>query len=147
MNMTLTICLLICMFLLMGILPLFVFMGLGSMLGTQSNDIRVLISLFMLAGIIAFLASLGVFALIQKEECGKVQSMEKAASNAGIALFIQIGVLVLVWLVTSLRGIVTGLLPPDIDPNISDAIGYGYFGGFAAMFSTLIGANLSGMCD
>jgi hypothetical protein len=131
----------------MGILPLFVFMGLGSMLGTQSNDIRVLISLFMLAGIIAFLASLGVFALIQKEECGKVQSMEKAASNAGIALFIQIGVLVLVWLVTSLRGIVTGLLPPDIDPNISDAIGYGYFGGFAAMFSTLIGANLSGMCD
>ena len=145
--MTLTICLLICMFLLLSMLPLVVFMGLGSMLVTQSNDIRVLISYFMLAGIIAFLASLGIFALIQKEECGKVQSMEKAASNAGIALFIQIGMLVLAWLVTPLRSIVTGLFPPDIDPNISDAIGYGYFGGFAAMFSTLIGANLSGMCD
>ena len=73
--------------------------------------------------------------------------MTKAANNAGLALLIQVGVLVLVWLVKPLRGIVTNLLPPDIDPNISDAIGYGYFGGFAGAFSTLIGASFSGMCD
>lgn len=132
---------------LLGALPLFVFMGLGSALGTKSDDLRVLISFFLLAGIVAFLASLGVFALIQKEDCGKVQSMAKAANNAGLALLVQIAVLVLVWLVKPIRSIVTNLLPPDIDPNISDAIGYGYFGGFAAMFSTLVGANFSGMCD
>jgi len=147
MNMTFTIALLICMFLLLSAVPLLVFMGLGSALGTKSDDFRVLLAFFMLAGIIAFLASLGVFALMQKEDCGKVESMTKAANNAGLALLIQVGVLVLVWLVKPLRGIVTNLLPPDIDPNISDAIGYGYFGGFAGAFSTLIGASFSGMCD
>jgi len=145
--MTFTIALLICMFLLLSAVPLLVFMGLGSALGTKSDDFRVLLAFFMLAGIIAFLASLGVFALMQKEDCGKVESMTKAANNAGLALLIQVGVLVLVWLVKPLRGIVTNLLPPDIDPNISDAIGYGYFGGFAGAFSTLIGASFSGMCD
>jgi len=135
------------MFLLLSAVPLLVFMGLGSALGTKSDDFRVLLAFFMLAGIIAFLASLGVFALMQKEDCGKVESMTKAANNAGLALLIQVGVLVLVWLVKPLRGIVTNLLPPDIDPNISDAIGYGYFGGFAGAFSTLIGASFSGMCD
>jgi len=135
------------MFLLLSAVPLLVFMGLGSALGTKSDDFRVLLAFFMLAGIIAFLASLGVFALMQKEDCGKVESMTKVANNAGLALLIQVGVLVLVWLVKPLRGIVTNLLPPDIDPNISDAIGYGYFGGFAGAFSTLIGASFSGMCD
>lgn len=135
------------MFLLMGMLPLLVFMGLGSALGTQSGEIRVLVSFFLFAGIVAFLASLGIFTLIQKEDCGKVESMTKALNNAGLALFIQVAVLVLVWLVTPLRGVVTNLLPPDIDTNISDGLAYGYFGGFAGMFSTLIGASFSSMCD
>jgi hypothetical protein len=38
-------------------------------------------------------------------------------------------------------------MPPDMDTNISDGLAYGYFGGFAAMFSTLIGASFSGMCE
>ena len=147
MNMTFTIALIICMFLLLFMVPLLVFMGLGSALGTKSDDFRVILSFVLLAGIVAFLASLGVFALIQKEDCGKVQSMTKAANNAGLALLIQVAVLVIVWLVKPLRGIVTNLLPPDIDTNISDGLGYGYFGGFAAAFSTLIGASFSGMCD
>ena len=145
--MTFTIAMLICMFLLMGMLPLLVFMGLGSSLGTQSNEIRVLVSYFLFAGIVIFLASLGVFVLMQKEDCGKVQNVQKAASNAGLALLIQVVTLVLVWLITPLRGVVTGLLPPDLDTNITDALGYGYFGGFAGAFSTLIGASFSGMCD
>lgn len=147
MNMTFTIAMLICMFLLMGMIPLLVFMGLGSALGTQSSELRVLVSYFLFAGIVVFLASLGVFVLMQKEDCGKVEDVQKAANNAGLALLIQVVTLVLVWLITPLRGVVTGLLPPDIDTNITDALGYGYFGAFAAAFSTLIGASLSGMCN
>jgi hypothetical protein len=147
MNMTFTVAMLICMFLLMFMIPFLVFMGLGSALGTQSNDIRVLVSFFLFAGIVVFLASLGVFVLIQKEDCGKVQSVTKAANNAGLALLIQVGTLLLVWLVSPLRGVVTSLLPPDTDSNLSDALGYGYFAGFASAFSTLIGASFSGMCD
>ena len=147
MNMTFTIAMLICMFLLMFTIPFLVFMGLGSALGTQPDEIRVLISYFLFAGIVVFLASLGAFVLMQKEDCGKVQSVQKAANNAGLALLIQVATLVLVWLIAPLRGVVTGLLPPDMDGNISASLGYGYFGAFAGAFSTLIGASLSGMCD
>jgi len=147
MNVGITIALVICMFLMMGMIPLLVFMGLGSALGAQSSETRVLVAFFLFAGIVVFLTSLGAFVLIQKEDCGKVQSVAKAANNAGLAMIIQISTLVLVWLVTPLRGIVTNLLPPDLDPNISDALGYGYFGAFAGAFSTLIGASFSGMCD
>ena len=147
MNLGITIALVICMFLMMGTIPLLVFMGLGSALGTQSSEMRVLIAFFLFGGIIVFLASLGAFVLMQKEDCGKVQSVAKAANNAGLAMLIQVATLVLVWLITPLRGIVTNLLPPDLDPNISDALGYGYFGAFAGAFSTLIGASFSGMCD
>ena len=135
------------MFLIMGAIPLLVFMGLGSALGTQSSEMRVLVAFFLFAGIVVFLVSLGAFVLMQKEDCGKVQSVGKAANNAGLAMLIQIATLVLVWLITPLRGIVTNLLPPDLDPNISDALGYGYFGAFAGAFSTLVGASFSGMCD
>jgi hypothetical protein len=147
MNMTFTIAMLICMFLLMFTIPFLVFMGLGSALGAQPDEIRVLISYFLFAGIVVFLASLGVFVLMQKEDCGKVQSIQKAANNSGLALLIQVVTLVLVWLVAPLRGVVTNLLPPDIDPNISASLGYGYFGAFAGAISTLVGASFSGMCD
>ena len=147
MNLGITIALVICMFLMMGTIPLLVFMGLGSALGTQSSEMRVLVAFFLFAGIVVFLASLGAFVLMQKEDCGKVQSVAKAANNAGLAMLIQVATLVLVWLITPLRGIVTNLLPPDLDPNISDALGYGYFGAFAGAFSTLVGASFSGMCD
>jgi len=147
MNMGITIAMVICMFLLMGMIPLLVFMGLGAAFGTQPGEMRVLVSFFLFAGIVAFLASLGIFVLLQKEECGKIESVSKAANNAGLALLIQVVVLVLAWLITPLRGVVTNLLPPDTDPNIMDALGYGYFGGFAGAFSTLLGASFSGMCD
>ena len=147
MNVGITIALVICMFLIMGAIPLLVFMGLGSALGTQSSEMRVLVAFFLFAGIVVFLVSLGAFVLMQKEDCGKVQSVGKAANNAGLAMLIQIATLVHVWLITPLRGIVTNLLPPDLDPNISDALGYGYFGAFAGAFSTLVGASFSGMCD
>jgi hypothetical protein len=147
MNMTFTIAMLICMFLLMFTIPFLVFMGLGSALGAQPDEIRLLISYILFAGIVVFLASLGVFTLMQKEDCGKVQSVQKAANNSGLALLIQVVTLVLVWLIAPLRGVVTNLLPPDMDANISASLGYGYFGAFAAAFSTLIGASFSGMCD
>jgi len=147
MNVGVTVAMVICMFLLMAMIPFLVFMGLSSALGTQSSELRVLVSFFLFAGIVAFLASLGMFVLMQKEDCGKVQSVQKAANNAGLALLIQVAVLVLVWLVSPLRGVVTNLLPPDMDTNITDALAYGYFGGFAGAFSTLIGASFSGMCD
>jgi len=147
MNMAITICLLICIFLLMFMVPVLTFMGLSSALGANSSEMRVLVAFFMIAGIVVFLASMGVFALMQKEDCGKVQSMTKIVNNAGLALLIQVATLVLVWLIPALRGVITNLLPPDTDTNISDALAYGYFGGFAGAFSTLIGASFSGMCD
>ena len=88
MNVGITIALVICMFSMMGMIPLLVFMGLGSALGAQSSETRVLVAFFLFAGIVVFLTSLGAFVLIQKEDCGKVQSVAKAANNAGLAMII-----------------------------------------------------------
>jgi uncharacterized membrane protein len=146
MNMTFTVCMILLMFLMMAMLPLLVFVGLGSALGAKSDEVRVLVAFFLLAGVVVFLASLGVFTLMQKEDCKKVD-MTKALNNSGLALLIQIASLVLVWLVAPLRNVIKNLLPPDTDQNITDGLAYGYYAGFAGMYSTLIGASFSGMCD
>jgi hypothetical protein len=135
------------MFLLMGVLPFFVFLGLGTMLGTSSNDPRLLLILFLLSGIVAFLTSFGVFVLAQKSDCGEIKDMNKALNTAGIATLVQMAVMTLVWLIPPLRHIVSNLLPPDTDSNIGDGLSYGYFSGFAGVFTMLIGANLSGVCS
>ena len=147
MNTALTICLMICMFLLMAVLPFFVFIGLGSLFNTNSNDSRLILSLFLLSGIVAFLTSFGVFLLVQKSDCGQIKDTNKALNTAGIAMLVQLVVMALVWLIPPLRHVVSNLLPPDTDSNIGDGLSYGYFSGFAGVFTMLIGTNLSGVCS
>jgi uncharacterized membrane protein len=131
----------------MGVLPFFVFIGLGSLFNTNSSDSRLILSLFLLSGILAFLSSFGVFVLAQKLDCGQVKDTNKALNTAGIAMLIQLVVMTLVWAIPPLRHVVSNLLPPDTDSNIGDGLSYGYFSGFAGVFTMLIGANLSGVCS
>ena len=131
---------------LMAILPFGVFMGIGPAVGAVSNDPRLLIAFFLLAAVVAYLTSFGAFLMIQKSNCGKIKTMQQSASNAMIALVIQAFTLLLVWLVPFFRGLVTNLLPPDLDPAIMDSIGYAYWAFWASMFSTAIGGSMSGVC-
>jgi hypothetical protein len=135
------------MFLLMYSVPFLVFLGLGSVFATNSNDFRLLVALFLVAGIIAFVASFSSFLVVQYNDCGKIQDTNKAASSAGMALVVQFIVLTIVYFVAPLRHIVSNLLPPDIDSNISDGLSYGYYSAFAGVFSILMSTNLASVCS
>ena len=146
MDNTITYVMMISAALFMAILPFGVFMGLGSALGIVSSDPRLLVTYMLAALVMSYLLSLGAFALIQRANCGSVKNMNQVASNAGVSMGIQGVVLLLIWLIPSLRGIVSGLLPPDLDPAILDAVGYSYYSAWAALYGAAIGGTLSGVC-
>lgn len=132
--------------LLMAMLPFGIFMGVTTMVGVAASDTRILIVYIMSALILAYATSLGAFALVQQQSCGSVKDMKRVASNAGISTAIQAGVLLLTWLVPSIRGIVTNIMPPDVDTAIQTSVGYSYYAFWASLFGTAIGGTLSGIC-
>jgi hypothetical protein len=128
----------------MAMLPFAVFMGLSTLVG--SGDSRILIIYILAALILSYLTALGAFALIQRSNCGSVKNMSQIARNAGISFGIQAFTLLLCWLFPSMRNIVSGLLPPDLDQTILDSVGYSYYSFWASLFGTAIGGTLSGVC-
>lgn len=146
MDNTLLYVIMIVVSMLMALLPFGVFLGLGSLLDVGSSDVRLLTVFFLAALIISYLTSLGTFTLIQRQNCGSIKNMKQVASNAGIALAIQAGVLALCYFIPGLRNLVTNLFPLDLDPLIQDSLGYGYYSFWAALFGTAVGGTLSGVC-
>ncbi len=130
----------------MAILPFSIFMGIGSLLNITSSDTQLLVTYFLAALVFTYATSFGAFALVQKANCGSVKNLKQVASNAGISLGIQSLALFIAWLFPSLRRIISGLLPPDLDPAIIDSVGYSYFSFWASLFGTAIGGTLSGIC-
>jgi len=146
MDSTILIVMMIASAMMMGVLPFGIFMGLGTATGIASTDPRIIVTFFLAAGVLAFLINLGANAAVQRGNCGSVKNTSQILNNAAIAFGIQIVVLILVYLVPSLRGIVSGLLPPDTDPLILDSVGYSYWSAWAALFGTAISSSLSGLC-
>jgi hypothetical protein len=132
--------------LLMAALPFGFFLGLSTLLGVNSSDTRLFVAYILAALVFSYLTALGAFALVQRSNCGKVQNMKQVASNAALALGIQAGTLFVIYFLPFLRGIISGLFPPDLDPNISDSIGYSYYSMWAALFGVAVGGTLSGVC-
>lgn len=146
MDSTILYAMMIAMAMLMAMLPFGVFMGLGSMIGTTASDPRLFVTFILLALVVSYLTSFGSFALIQRANCGQVKNWKQIANNAGLALGIQGLFLLLAWLIPGLRGIVSNLMPPDLDANILDSVGYSYYSFWASLFGTAIGGTLSGIC-
>jgi hypothetical protein len=132
--------------LFLALLPFAFFMGLGSFIGVPSSDPKIFVAYILAALVFSYLIALGSFAIVQKSNCGSVKNMKQISSNAAIVLGIQAGTLLVVKFVPFFRNIVTGLFPPDMDQNVSDAVGYSYFSLWAALFGTAIGGTLSGVC-
>ena len=146
MDITLLYVMMVVVSMLMAILPFGVFLGLGTLLGVNSSDIRLLTVFFLGALVASYLTALGTFTLIQRQNCGSVKNMKQVASNAGIALAIQAGVLALCFFIPGLRSLITNLFPLDLDTRIQDSLGYGYYSFWAALFGTALGGTLSGIC-
>ena len=146
MDATITYVMMIVIALLMSMLPFGIFMGLASLIGAPAGDTRILVTYILAALILSYLTALGAFALIQRSNCGSVKNMQQVAQNAGLSFGIQGVTLFLTWMFPSIRSIVSGLLPPDLDPAILDSVGYSYFSFWASLFGTAIGGTLSGIC-
>lgn len=146
MDNTLLYAIMIVVSLLMAVFPFAVFLGLGSLFGIASSDPKLLTIYFLGALVVSYLTALGTFTLIQHQNCGGVKNMKQVASNAGLALGIQAGILAVCFFIPGLRGLVTNLFPLDLDTSIQDSLGYGYYSFWAALFGTAIGGTLSGIC-
>lgn len=146
MDNTITYVMMITSAILMAMLPFGIFLGLGTVVGAPSSDSRIFVTYILFALIVSYLSALGSFALIQRANCGSVKNMQQIATNASISLAIQAGTLLLVTLVPFLRGWVSGVFPPDLDPSILTSIEYSYFSMWASLFGTAIGGTLSGIC-
>jgi hypothetical protein len=130
---------------LMGMLPFAVFMGLATMMEISLSDWRVLVCYIFAAVVIVYVLSLGAFALIQKNNCGKL-NMKQVAQNAGISSAFQAGMLLLVTLVPWFRNVVMKLMPPDVDLKVRVAVGIAYYSFWAALFGVAVGGSLSAGC-
>ena len=130
---------------LMGMLPFAVFMGLATMMDISLSDWRVLVCYIFAAVVIVYALSLGAFALIQKNNCGKV-NIEQVAQNAGISSAFQAGMLLLVTFIPWFRNVVMKLMPPDVDLKVRVAVGLAYYSFWAALFGVAVGGSLSAGC-
>jgi hypothetical protein len=144
MDNSLVFVMMICVGMLMAVLPFGVFMGLGTVLEIQASDTRLVTCYILLALILSYVLALVAFSLIQSNSTGKY-NIKQVAANAGISLALQSITLFLVWLIPSLRGLVTNLLPPDSEEEVTISIGYSYWSFWAALFSVAIGGTLSGV--
>jgi hypothetical protein len=131
--------------LLMFALPFLILLGLGTLLHIDSADSRLFATYVLAAFVLSFASGMGVFALIQNQNCGKVE-MRQVASNAALAFAVQAGALGLAWLFPSLRNVVTQLLPTDLDPVIPTSIAYGFYSFWGALYGITIGGSFSAVC-
>jgi hypothetical protein len=132
---------------LMFMLPFFIFITLGNSLGAAADDARLLGALIGGGAILIYIVGVGAFSLIQKYNCGKVQSMRRASDNAGIATAIYTGLMAVAAIIPRLRSIVTDIISPEVEDRVRQSLGYGYYSFWGALFGIAIGGTLSSICN
>jgi hypothetical protein len=132
---------------LMLMFPFVVYIALGPLLGAVDGDLRLIGTLIVGGAILMYGISVGVFALVQRYNCGSVQSMKRVAENAGISTSIYSILMILASIIPWLRSVVTNVLPPEIGSNISQSLGYGYYSFWGSLFGIAVGGSLSGICN
>lgn len=131
---------------LMFMLPFFIFVSLGGSLGATAGDPRLLGALLIGGSVLMYLIGTAAFTLLQKNNCGKVQSMRRISDNAGIATAIYAGMVGLAALIPKLRTIVTDIISPEVEVQVRDSLGYGYYSFWGSLFGIAIGGTLSSVC-
>jgi hypothetical protein len=128
-------------------LPFGVYMGGSTLFGLQDPaSSQLLLLMFVCTLCLSYLVGLGSMTVIQHNSCGKVKNMKQIAGNAGLSTLVITLVLALAVYIPGLKGLVTGLLPPSLDPLIIQSIGYSYFLFWGAVYGVVVGGYLSANC-
>lgn len=141
-------------YLIMGLAGLFlsgipfgVYMGLATTLGiTDAKSPYLLVILYVIAIVFTAAASAGGFAVIQHQSCGSVKNFKQLAGNAGVATLIVALSLSIAVFIPGLKGVVSQLLSPTIEPRIAEAVVYSYFMFWGALYGFASGGFMSAVC-
>jgi hypothetical protein len=132
---------------LMSAVPFGVYMGGSTVFGlTDPASSQLLVLLFICTLCVSYMVGLASMAVIQQNSCGKVKNMKQVAGNAGLSTVIIILVLAIAVYVPGLKGIVTGLFSPGMDPLVAQSVGYAYFLFWGATYGIVTGGYLSANC-
>jgi hypothetical protein len=133
--------------LLLSGIPFGVYMGLATTFGIQDvNSASLLLMLYVITICVTYLSSLGGFALIQKQSCGSVKNIKQLAGNAGIATLIVVLSLSIAVFIPGLKNMILSLFSPEIEPRVSEAVGYSYFLFWGALYGFASGGFMSSVC-
>jgi len=128
-------------------IPFGIYMGVGTMMGiTDSSSSTLLLTLYVVVIVVTFLSSLGGFAIVQSQSCGKVKNYKQIASNAGISTLIVTLALSVAVFIPFLKNIVGSLISPDLDSNVKEALGYSYFLFWGGLYGFASGGFMSAVC-
>ena len=130
----------------MFMLPFFIFVTLGNSISAVAGDSRLLMALILGGLVLMYLVSGAAFTLIQRYNCGKIQSAGRISSNAGISTAVYGVFLALAAFIPKLRSIVTDIISPEVEQNVRDSLGYGYYSFWGSLFGIAIGGTLSAVC-
>ena len=147
MNTTVLTAIMLSVGMLMFVFPFFIYMLLGSIVGAVDGDPRLVATLLVGGAILVYGISVGTFALVQKNNCGSIKSMKRVAENAGYSTLVYSVLMLLATFIPALRRVVTNVLPPDIDSNVTQSLGFGYYSFWGAVFGVAVGGTLSGICN
>lgn len=133
--------------LLFAAIPFGVFMGIATQFEIADvGSPYLMVILYTIVIVLGYLSSLGAFAAIQNQSCGKIKNMGQLAGNAGISTIIIVLILSLAVAIPGLKGVVVNLFPPSTDPKISAAVGYSYFLFWAALYGFATGGFMASNC-
>jgi hypothetical protein len=131
----------------MAILSFAIIYGIATVLGIgEVVDARITFSFFILSCIVVYGMSFGVFAGVQKDNCGEVKNWKQIALNALIPLAFQATLLTAVLFIPWFQNIVGNVLSPDTPPVTKTAIALAYYSFWATMMGGALGGTFSGSC-
>lgn len=134
--------------LFMVLLAFAVMYGISSVLGLSEDfvDFRLLFAYFVVATVVLYGISFGVFAGVQTDSCGEVKNWKQIAMNAAIPMLTQVALFTLVFFVPWFQRVVGDMFPPETPAFGKTAATYAYYSFWATLLGASFGGSLSGSC-
>ncbi len=122
--------------------------GLATMLGIGQDtmDIRLTFAFFAVACMALYGSSFGIFAGIQKSNCGEVKSWKQIALNALLPTAALVILMAVILFVPWFQNVVGDLLPPDTPAFGKTTAALAYYTFWATLLGGALGGTMSGSC-
>jgi hypothetical protein len=131
----------------MALLSFAIVYGMAAMLGIEDSvDIRIGFTFFVVSCMALYGSSFGVFAGVQKSNCGEVKNWKQIAMNATLPTLIQVVLLAMVFFIPWFQNVVGDMLPPDSPAFGKTAAALAYYTFWATLLGGALGGTMSGSC-